>query len=84
MQQPPYELVADLPALKATLAEKLEEYALEPGAKPLDLVLFKCVATMSCCLLHSMQERAAMLGRRAAHAAPGLSGLLAGWATSLR
>lgn len=41
MEVPPYEPVRDLAALKDTLTEKLEDYALEPGAKPLDLVLFK-------------------------------------------
>jgi dynein heavy chain len=41
MEVPPYEPVRDLGALKDTLTEKLEDYALEPGAKPLDLVLFK-------------------------------------------
>lgn len=41
MEVPPYEPVRDLAALKDTLTEKLEDYSLEPGAKPLDLVLFK-------------------------------------------
>lgn len=43
MEVPPYEPVRDMAALKDTLTEKLEDFALEPGAKPLDLVLFKYV-----------------------------------------
>jgi dynein heavy chain len=43
MEVPPYEPVQDMAALKDTLTEKLEDFALEPGAKPLDLVLFKWV-----------------------------------------
>ena len=41
MEVPPYEPVRDMGALKDMLTERLEDYALEPGAKPLDLVLFK-------------------------------------------
>lgn len=41
MDCPPYEPVRDLAALKDTLTDKLDDYAMEPGAKPLDLVLFK-------------------------------------------
>lgn len=41
MDVPPYEPVRDLSVLKDTLSEKLEDYALEPGASALDLVLFK-------------------------------------------
>jgi hypothetical protein len=41
MDVPPYEPVRDLSALKDMLGEKLEDYALEPGASALDLVLFK-------------------------------------------
>jgi hypothetical protein len=41
MEVPPYEPVRDMAALKDTLTEKLEDFALEQGAKPLDLVLFR-------------------------------------------
>jgi dynein heavy chain len=41
MDVPPYEPVRDLSALKDMLGEKLEDYALEPNASALDLVLFK-------------------------------------------
>ncbi|GFH10191.1 dynein-1, subspecies f, partial [Haematococcus lacustris] len=38
---PPYEPVRDMAALKELLTEKLEDYALEPGASSMDLVLFR-------------------------------------------
>ena len=41
MDVPPFEPVRDMGALKDMLSEKLEDYALEPGASALDLVLFK-------------------------------------------
>lgn len=41
MESPPYEPVRDMGALKDLLTDKLEEYGLEPGANPLDLVLFR-------------------------------------------
>lgn len=41
MDNPPYEPVRDLAVLKDTLTLKLEDCGLEPGSKPLDLVLFK-------------------------------------------
>lgn len=40
-ENPPYEPVRDLGALKELLAEKLEDYALEPGNSQMDLVLFQ-------------------------------------------
>ncbi|WIA13292.1 hypothetical protein OEZ85_006876 [Tetradesmus obliquus] len=51
MDVPPYEPVRDLSALKDTLSEKLEDYALEPGASALDLVLFKD-ALQHVCRIH--------------------------------
>ncbi len=41
VEPPPYEPVRDMVALKELLTEKLEDYALEPGASAMDLVLFK-------------------------------------------
>lgn len=41
VELPPYEPVHDLAALKELLATKLEDMALEPGARPMDLVLFR-------------------------------------------
>lgn len=41
MDVPPYEPVRDLAALKDMITEKQEDYALEPGATALDLVLFR-------------------------------------------
>lgn len=41
MDNPPFEVVADVPALKALLTEKLEDYAMEPGNSAMDLVLFQ-------------------------------------------
>lgn len=38
---PPYEPVRDMSALKDTVTDRLEEYALEPGASAMDLVLFR-------------------------------------------
>ena len=51
MDSPPYEPVRDMGALKDLLTEKLEDYALEPGARPLDLVLFKD-ALLHVCRIH--------------------------------
>lgn len=48
---PPYEAVVDPRRLKDALAEKLEEYAIEPGNAPMDLVLFKD-ALMHVCRVH--------------------------------
>jgi hypothetical protein len=41
---PPYEPVHDMPALKELLATKLEDLAMEPGHRAMDLVLFRCGA----------------------------------------
>ena len=41
MENPPFEPVTDMKALKAFLTEKMEDYALEPGHSAMDLVLFK-------------------------------------------
>jgi len=41
IEQPPYEPVNDISALKSFLLEKLEDYGLEPGCSAMDLVLFK-------------------------------------------
>jgi dynein heavy chain len=41
VENPPYEPVADFPALKELLQTKMEDYGLEPGAKQMDLVLFR-------------------------------------------
>lgn len=38
---PPYERVSNLPLLKDTLTEKLEDYAMEPGNSAMELVLFR-------------------------------------------
>ena len=40
-ENPPYERVGNIAALKDTLAEKLEDYALEPGNSAMELVLFR-------------------------------------------
>ena len=39
--RPPYEQVTDTVKLKAFFDEKLEDYNMEPGFIPMDLVLFK-------------------------------------------
>jgi hypothetical protein len=44
MESPPYQPVHDMPALKELLAGKLEDLALEPGQRPMDLVLFRWMA----------------------------------------
>jgi dynein heavy chain len=51
MDSPPYEPVRDMALLKDLLTEKLEDYALEPGARPLDLILFKD-ALLHVCRIH--------------------------------
>jgi len=48
---PPYEAVVDAPTLKEFLTEKLEDYGLEPGNAPMDLVLFND-AIMHVCRIH--------------------------------
>ncbi|CEG01942.1 Dynein heavy chain [Ostreococcus tauri] len=45
---PPYEVVGDVPALKEFLSEKLEDYGLEAGNAPMDLVLFSDAMTHVC------------------------------------
>lgn len=57
-ENPPYEPIRDLGTLKEMLMEKLDDYALEPGCSPMDLVLFKD-ALMHICRIHRilMQPR---------------------------
>ncbi|MEW5313998.1 MAG: hypothetical protein WDW38_005527 [Sanguina aurantia] len=50
-ETPPYEPVRDLAALKELLAEKLDDYALEPGNGQMDLVLFQD-ALQHICRIH--------------------------------
>jgi len=56
VDDPPYEAVADGRRLKETLTEKLEEYALEPGYAPMDLVLFKD-ALAHVCRIHRVLKQ---------------------------
>ena len=51
VDDPPYEAVVDPRRLKDLLAEKLEEYAIEPGNTAMDLVLFRD-ALMHVCRVH--------------------------------
>ena len=62
IDQPPYEPVTDLKALKDFLTTKLEDYALEPGKSAMDLVLFRD-AINHVCRIHRvlMQPRGNML-----------------------
>ena len=48
VDDPPYEAAVDPRRLKDSLTEKLEEYAVEPGNAPMDLVLFRDALTHIC------------------------------------
>jgi len=41
VENPPYEAIQDMMALKHLLSEKLDDYALEPGKSAMHLVLFR-------------------------------------------
>jgi dynein heavy chain len=51
LDPPPYAPVRDMGSLKDLLTEKMEDYALEPGAAALDLVLFHD-ALLHVCRIH--------------------------------
>ena len=48
VEVPPYEVVSEMSMLKEFLSEKLEDYGLEPGNAPMDLVLFSDAISHVC------------------------------------
>lgn len=56
VEDPPYEAVVDLSKLKKQVSVALEDYGLEPGNVPMDLVLFKD-ALHHLCRIHRLMSQ---------------------------